>query len=156
MIAVVVDGRFHGATEPWVALHLVERHRFRAPDQDVRIAAGGVEHVEFVQGPVAPAAPREVLGERALAGLPRAGHDHRRHDPEPLAQGAAHQPGKGLHGMDDNDSLYEWNPGATAAGADPPLERRVARDRSFAWGLWPLAGLLGLAGILAARALKAA
>ena len=73
-------------------------------DQDVGIAAGGIKHVEVVERAVKPATLHELLRKGALAGLPRASHDNRGHDPEPLAQCHAHQARKRLHSVDDNHS----------------------------------------------------
>lgn len=104
-----VDCSLHGAKQLGFALYLVERHRFAASDQNIRIAPGGIEHVEFVERLVAPATARQVFGERTLASLPRTGQDDGWHDRKPLPQGTAHQSRKGLHIMDDRHSRNEWS-----------------------------------------------
>jgi hypothetical protein len=106
-LAVPIDGPLHGAEQTWLALHFVERYRLVASHQRLGIASRGIEHVEVVQRAVAPFALNELLGQGALAGLPRARDHDRRHHRQPLGEGAVDQAGKGLHVVDDFHSPHE-------------------------------------------------
>ena len=105
--AVAVDRPLHGEQQIGFALHLVEGHRSGTADQDLGVAACGIEHVEIIEGGVATGGAGQVLGKRALPGLPGAGHDDRRHDPQPVHQRSTHQPRQCTHGVDVNHSRRE-------------------------------------------------
>jgi hypothetical protein len=72
-----------------------------------RFTPRGIEHVEVVQRAVKPFALNELLGQGALAGLPRARDHNSRHHRQPLGEGAADQTGKSIHGVDDFHSPHE-------------------------------------------------
>ena len=92
-----------------MALHLVDGQRLVATHECVRIAAGGVDRVQVIQGDVAPVAQRPVSRQRALAGLARARHHGRGHHPKALREA---RPGKArelqpIRAMNDNHSRRE-------------------------------------------------
>lgn len=111
--AVPVDGPLHGAEQRGFLLHLVERDRLVASHKCLGIAPGGSEHVEVIQGAVAPFARNQWLGQGAFTGLPSARHHHRRHHRQPIGEGTADQPGQGIHHVDDFHSRGESLAGLT-------------------------------------------
>ncbi|MBI4566864.1 MAG: hypothetical protein HY719_00545 [Planctomycetes bacterium] len=81
--------------------------RLAPAHQGLGIAARRIEHVEIIEREVAAPVRNQALGERALAGLARAGHDHGGHHREVRAERLTDSTRKGLHGVNDIHSRHE-------------------------------------------------
>ena len=90
-------------------MHLVDGHRRCAADQGFRVALGQVRYVQIVQGQEAALPGEKLLGQRALAGLSRPGHDHGGHESKMLGERWLDVAGKGgsIHAVNDNHSWPE-------------------------------------------------
>lgn len=84
--APAIDGPFNGQEQIRFALHLVERHRRRAPNQRFRVASGQLDDVEIVEGKKPAFSRGQHLDQRTLSGLARTRDHDGRHDTQPLGQ----------------------------------------------------------------------
>ena len=92
-----------------MALHLVDGQRLVATHECVRIAAGGVDHVQVIQRDIAPVAQRLVLRQGALARLTCACHHSRGHYAKALREARSGETRKvlSIHAVNDNHPRYE-------------------------------------------------
>ena len=108
-LSTLVYHPFHGMEQFGMPLYLVNGQRLVATHKCVRIAAGGVDHVQVVQGDIAAVAQRLVPCQCALACLTGASHHCRRHHPKSLNEARPGKPSKEqiIHIVDDNHSRLE-------------------------------------------------